>query len=327
MPQLLSFYKNKNVDFIKVYYEIPPHSYRKLALEAPNYGIHLAGHKPMYVSLEEAITLGQRSFEHGRIFMFECSPLSDKLRTSQNYAEIFSKSKKSIIKDFDTTKSKQLMSLMRQYNTHWTPTLQTLKSDVNANNVEFLNNQNLKYIPYLKRKIWWGPSIKNSAETNLSQEGKGVNLDFYKEVQKQVQMAKKIGVPIMAGTDVTDAYVFPGFSLHTELKDLTECGLTNLEAIQTATIVPAKYAGLQRDHGTIEIGKIADMVILEANPLANIENTSKINSVIINGIYYDRNKIEELKSVTASNASSFHMNVKEAFSLLSSPLIRIQLAD
>ena len=84
---------------------------------------------------------------------------------------------------------------------------------------------------------------------------------------------------------------------------------------------------MQLDHGTIEIGKIADMVILEANPLANIENTSKINSVIINGIYYDGNKIEDLKSVTASNASSFHMNVKEAFSLLSNPLIRIQLAD
>lgn len=327
VPELLKFYKNENVDFIKVYFEIPPKSFRKLAEEAPKYGMHIAGHKPMFLSLEESINLGQRSFEHGRIFMFECSPVAEELRTSANYKELFSKSKTSIIKDFDTVKSKKLMTLMREKNTHWTPTLQTLKSDAYAHEKVFLDNPNLKYIPNLRRKIWWNPSINSASKNNLSVEGKGVNRNFYQAVQKQIANANKLDVPIMAGTDVTDPYVFAGFSLHTELKDLTESGLSNLEAIQTATIIPAKFAQLELKHGTIEVGKVADLLILDANPLENIGNTTKINGVLLNGVYYNKNKLEELKSKTASIASSFHMNIKVAYSLLSSPLIRVQLAD
>lgn len=108
---------------------------------------------------------------------------------------------------------------------------------------------------------------------------------------------------------------------------MTESGLSNLEAIQTATIIPAKFAQLELKHGTIEVGKVADLLILDANPLENIGNTTKINGVLLNGVFYNKNKLEELKSKTASIASSFHMNIKVAYSLLSSPLIRVQLAD
>ncbi|MGI8893561.1 MAG: amidohydrolase family protein, partial [Bacteroidia bacterium] len=68
VDSLLRFYKNQKVDFIKVYQQIPPESFKKLAQQAPKYGMHIAGHKPIFNSLEEAILLGQRSFEHGRVF-------------------------------------------------------------------------------------------------------------------------------------------------------------------------------------------------------------------------------------------------------------------
>ena len=140
-------------------------------------------------------------------------------------------------------------------------------------------------------------------------------------------MSSEIGVPIMTGTDVTDSYVFAGFSIHNELEDLTKSGLSNLKALQSATINPAKYAQKDKDFGTVENGKIADLIILNKNPLESITNSKTINGVVLNGIYYDADKIEELKNHTQSVASSFHMNVKVFYSLINSPLVRVQFAD
>ncbi|OUR91914.1 hypothetical protein A9Q87_08925 [Flavobacteriales bacterium 34_180_T64] len=327
VPKLLDFYKKENVDFIKVYQQIKPNSYRKLAVEAPKYGIHLAGHKPMFLSLEEAINLGQKSFEHGRIFMFESFPKADSLKNPENWKEFYSKSKKSIISDYDENIAIRLMKLMKEKNAYWTPTLQTLKFEANAHEQQFLNNSNLNYVTQVRKKLWWGIDANNNKKRNLSLEGKDVSKVFYEVSKKQVKEASDIGVSIMTGTDVTDSYTFAGFSVHDELSDLKESGLSNLETLQAATIVPAQYANLQSIYGSIEVGKMADLVILDVNPLENINNTKMIHAVLLNGVLYDSEKINELKEFTNSIASSFHMNVKVLKSLIASPLIRVQFAD
>lgn len=327
VDSLLQFYKNEQVDFIKVYQQLPKDTYKALAKKAPEYGLHLAGHKPMFLNLVEAVNLGQKSFEHGRIFMYECFPEADSLKNPTNWKAYFSKSKAKIVQQFDLVQAKKLMQLMQQKNAYWTPTLQTLKFEANAHIENFTNNENLKYVTSVRKKLWWKFDTDHNKEKNIEREGISVSEQFFEASKKQIAMAHKIGVPIMAGTDVTDSYVFAGFSLHDELYELTRSGLSNLEALQSATITPAKFSNIEEDYGSIGIGKKADLVVLNKNPLEDIRNTKEIHGVLLNGVYYNKEKLTELKNFTETAASSFHMNVKALISLVNSPLIRVQFAD
>ena len=102
------------------------------------------------------------------------------------------------------------------------------------------------------------------------------------------------GVPIMAGTDTTAPFVFPGSSLHEELALLVQAGLTPMQALQAATKLPAEFLGKLQTQGTIEQGKIADLLLLDANPLDDIHNTQKIRAVILRGKLLDRSFLDEL---------------------------------
>jgi hypothetical protein len=327
VDSLLTFYKNEKVDFIKVYDQIPSESYKKLATRAPNFGMHIAGHKPMFVSLEDAVVLGQKSFEHGRIFLSECFPNADSLRTSENWKAYFSKSKESMIEDYNPEQAASLMLLMKEHNAYWVPTLQTLKFEAFAHDPAFLQNPNLKYIDYISKKLWWGTDVRNNKRRNLAEEGKQISTRFYNAAKEHVKLASELGVPLMTGTDVSDSYIFAGFSMHTELEDLAKSGLSNLKALQSATIIPATFVGIDKNYGTIDVGKMADLVLLDKNPLDDIAHSKSIYGVVMNGVFYDSNKLDELKNFTQSLASSFHMNVKVFYSLVSSPLIRRQWAD
>jgi imidazolonepropionase-like amidohydrolase len=103
------------------------------------------------------------------------------------------------------------------------------------------------------------------------------------------------GVPFLAGTDTPPGvYIFPGFSLHEELQRFVAAGFTPLEALQTATLNPAKFFGRKNDLGAIETGKLADLLLLDANPLDDISNTQKIAAVIVNGRYLSRADLDKM---------------------------------
>jgi len=98
----------------------------------------------------------------------------------------------------------------------------------------------------------------------------------------------------MTGTDLSIPYIFAGFSLHDELALFVQAGLTPMEALQAATRNPAIFLGESTSHGTIERGKIANLVLLEANPLANIRNTQRIEAVILNGRYLPKETLHRM---------------------------------
>jgi hypothetical protein len=99
------------------------------------------------------------------------------------------------------------------------------------------------------------------------------------------------GVPIGAGTDTPIGYALPGYSLHTELERLVDAGLSPLEALHSATIRPAEFFSLLDSMGTIEVGKVADLVLLDADPMQDISNTRKISAVVSKGIIYNPNDL------------------------------------
>jgi imidazolonepropionase-like amidohydrolase len=108
----------------------------------------------------------------------------------------------------------------------------------------------------------------------------------------------------MAGTDAAAPNVFPGFSLHEDLAYLVEAGFTPLQALQAATTKPAEFLGRNETQGTIQAGKRADLVLLDANPLADIHNTQKIRAVIVNGRLLERADLDALLAEVEQFAGS-----------------------
>jgi imidazolonepropionase-like amidohydrolase len=111
---------------------------------------------------------------------------------------------------------------------------------------------------------------------------------------KIVGAMHRAGVRLLAGADAPNPYTFPGFGLHEELELFVEAGLTPLEALRTATLNPAEFLGKEKTLGTIEKGKFADLVLLDANPLEDIKNTTRIAAVVANGKYLPKSELEKL---------------------------------
>ena len=114
-------------------------------------------------------------------------------------------------------------------------------------------------------------------------------------------MMHDAGVPIMAGSDFSDWGTVPGIDLHNELALLVEAGFTPLEALQAATLNPAKFLGKTETFGTIQVGHTADLVLLDANPLENISHTRKISAVVLGGKYFPLASIQAQALLNAAH--------------------------
>jgi imidazolonepropionase-like amidohydrolase len=142
---------------------------------------------------------------------------------------------------------------------------------------------------------YWKPNVNFFSRYRTPIYIRAQKADFEKEKQLVGDM-NRAGVGILAGTDSTATYVIPGFSLHDELALLVECGLTPMQALQTATRNAAEYLGELAQQGTIEKGKRADLILLDRDPLANIRNTTSINAVIQRGHLYSRPTLDNMLS-------------------------------
>jgi imidazolonepropionase-like amidohydrolase len=116
----------------------------------------------------------------------------------------------------------------------------------------------------------------------------------FDESMRIVGLMYRAGVHLLAGTDAMNPECFPGFSIHDELALLVDAGLTPLAALQAATLDPAQFMGQLDRRGTIEVGKIADLVLLDADPLADIHNTRTVRAVVLNGKLRQREALDAM---------------------------------
>jgi len=149
----------------------------------------------------------------------------------------------------------------------------------------------LKYLPIDLR------NSKKEQINNLIQRNKDLDPMLKGNFQEKLDilyLMHQNGVKFIAGTDTYAPYCPPGFCLHVELELFVEAGFSPLEALQTATINAALFNGSEDSLGTVEVDKIADLVLLEANPLDNIQNTKKINAVIYNGKPFRKSDLQNM---------------------------------
>jgi len=288
--KLVHLLLDREVDFIKIYDEIPREAYFGIADEANKNGLPIAGHVPVSIKASEASDAGQKSIEHccaGSLFE-ECSSEEKRLR-EQIIKRIQSREPKNmyslvleLVKTYDDAKCQEVFKKFLENNTFYTPTLIATEMDNILRKDDWRDDQRLKYLPKNEYEFWIEDEI-------ATKEMLGIQDPLIREKRFElVGDMNKAGVKLLAGSDCGVFGVHYGSGLHDELALLVEAGLTELEALQTATLNAAEYANKLASYGNIKIGLIADLVLLDANPLDNISNTKQIYSVLSNGKFYDR---------------------------------------
>ena len=292
--------RQQGADFIKVYNRLPRDAYFAIAAQARAQGIAFAGHVPYSVTAGEASDAGQKSMEHLFNLLFACSAREDELMREKARALASTDATErrllrqdylqAVLDSYDPQKAKALFAQLARNGTWQTPTLVQRRAYAfppNAPNQDPL----LRLVPQSQR--WRFDPRQDSRLQNRDDARQRLERRYYEMDRSLIAPMRAAGVRFLAGTDSPDGFAVPGFSLHEELSQLVEAGLTPMEALQTATRNPAEYFGLS-DSGIIAPRMRADLVLLDANPLQDIRNTRRISAVILDGVYLPAERLQHL---------------------------------
>ncbi len=300
----------KGAEFIKVYDALSRKAYFAIVAEAKKLHLPIVGHVPLSLTSVEVSNAGQKSFEHLGSILESSSTVENELRNWQS--EPMKEGDFSVIPrriaargtrmldTWDKDKAADLYKLFVKNQTWQTPTLMVKYTQTFIDDLFRAGDERTKFMP-AKTLEWWSPEKNFFARYRTPEYIVFKKRLFQKELEITGAM-QRAGVPILAGTDLSGAYIFPGSSLHDELGLLVRAGLTPLAALQTATINPAKFFGEEKLWGAVMTGKLANLVLLEANPLENIANTKNINAVILQGKYFSKDELQKLLAEAANSA-------------------------
>jgi imidazolonepropionase-like amidohydrolase len=278
-------------DFIKVYSRLSPEAFAAIADEAKRRGLPFAGHVPGLVPIGLASDAGMASVEHLTGLVDACSPLPPE--EASKVAEAVAAAgwdsanavawaqSSTVIQRYDPAVCAALARRLVRNGTVMVPTFVTNYAG------SFLDDTTLSADPRL-RYLRAGISAGWSPRTNprlraVPASAWAERHAYYRHQLRIARLLHDNGVRFMAGTDLSTPFTYPGFSLHQELGMLTEIGLSPAEALRAATLEPARFLGIADTAGTVAAGKDADLVLLDANPLADIRNVGRIHAVILRG--------------------------------------------
>jgi len=304
--------KRHGADFIKVYSYLGRDAYYAAADEAKKQGLTFAGHVPYTISAAEASDAGQRSLEHADGILLASSTEEAQIRDQVLKGIPYSHSSDleafrlyfiveyyRPMRSYSASKAAALFAKFVKNGTAVCPTLVTQRMLIQTDKDTAVNQLTERYEP-ASRRAEWRKITQGLAWT--PQEDIQIQ-EMYRRLLTLVGDLHRAGVTLLAGTDTGVQYIVPGFALHEELGLMVASGLTPLEALQTATLLPARFLGRERELGTIEPGKLADLVLLDADPLIDIHNTTKINAVFANGTYLPQKTLQGLLANVAAATS------------------------
>jgi len=260
-----------------------------IADESHKQNISFVGHVPDSVRASDLSNAGLKSLEH-LIGIFEgSSPLEDQfLHGGKTLGQFLS--------TYDPARAATLFALLAKNHTRVCPTLVWERGGnlLDQDMAGFPHDTRAKYVPAYWENVTW-KKFEDEILDGYKIDDLTTRTRFVKKELDVVNEMHQVGVEFLAGTDTAaGVYVFPGFSLHEELQRFVAAGFTPLAALQTATINPARFLGIEKQLGTVEKDKIADLVLLDANPLNDIRNTQKISGVVMNGRYFSRTDLDKL---------------------------------
>ena len=279
--------KQSGADFIKLQSLLPRDAVFAIADEAKKQEMPFEGHVPDSVRADEMSNAGMRSFEH-LIGIFEgSSPLEDAFLKGD-------KTETKFLASYDPERAAVLAAVLAKNQTWQCPTLVWERGGNLIDVTDFSKDQRAKFVPaYWKDRTW--KSFTKEIEAEFNEDSLETRKKFIDKELEVVQLLHNAGVPFLAGTDTPPGvYIFPGFSLHEELQRFVAAGFSPLEALQTATLNPARFFQMEDQFGTIEKGRWADLVFLDANPLEDIRNTQKVAAVVLNGRYFSKADLQKL---------------------------------
>jgi len=289
--QLVDSLHAAGYDFIKIYSLLREPVYLAIADECKQKGIPMEGHLPAEVGFEEAVNAGQRSIEHNfNVNRYLIGKEAGYVKWSHHYLDTVKSLKDGQFmvrneplgvseKDFrlpDAVLNKMIANRVAIVPTLTLAQGRSMPYDTMIKYTKGTEYLSLDFVNYWKRQ----PPV--------------LPPDLVKTFGAAAHFFMNKGVLILAGTDVNNPFCVPGFGLQQELVNLHKAGLTNLQVLQTATLNPAKFLYKEKQLGTVTAGKLADLLVLDGNPLVEISYTQKINAVIVNGKYLSKTELKRM---------------------------------
>ncbi len=301
--KLVNQFDSIGVDLIKAYEMLTPDQFEAVANQAKKKGLKVTGHVPLSMDVIAASNAGMNSMEHLRNLEMSCASNADELLAIRRKmlsegasleggilrSNIHNAQRIEAIDKFDEEKANKVLSVLAKNETWQIPTLSIMTGSTNRpfTRQEWMDSFN--YLPESVRTTW-----KDGAERVGAMPISEDRIKYSDWLKKMTSKINQAGIDIMAGTDCPIFFLTPGLSLHEELALLVESGLTAAEALEAATLAPARYFNLEEELGLIKDGYLADLVILNSNPLDDIGNTKEIDAVIREGKLRSRTDLDQM---------------------------------
>ncbi|WP_329054748.1 amidohydrolase family protein [Amycolatopsis sp. NBC_01488] len=288
-------------DFVKVYFYLPAEVFVAIADECRALGLPFGGHWPYRVGQVDAARAGLRSFEHLFGLPIATSSRRDELlavlaatpfdpAAPRDFFNLARELDRQATQAYDPATAAGHFAALARHGTWLSPTL-AVNRVISSPAAAFAHDVRLKYVPQDLRD-YWADRITLFAPTTPQQIAQ--QHAYFEALQRLVVAASEAGVGLIGGTDCENPYVYPGFSLHDELELLVQAGLSPRRALRMVTRDAAAYLGREATAGTVTPGKVADLVLLDANPVADIRAVRRVHTVVTAGRVLDRAALDGL---------------------------------